>query len=60
MVIGRTAGSRLSGVSGPSAERSTCIAAKAGRISATGWSRAMAPSSTSIIAAMPVIGLVIE
>ena len=39
---------------------STRILAKPGKKSLIGWSSFNRPSSTSIIAAMPVIGLVIE
>ena len=59
-VTGRLAGSRFSGPMLPSYFFCTCILAKPGMKSATGWSSLSLPSSTSIIAAIPVIGLVIE
>ena len=60
MVIGRAVGSKLSRVIGPSYRFCTCMLAKAGMISASGWSSDSTPSSINITVARPVIGFVME
>ena len=57
MVIGVLAGTDSRLVAG---SVSTRISANSGMKSATGWSSRILPSPISIIAAMPVIGLVME